>query len=232
MIEGMLPDDTADEVASFNAEATANVLEAKAAPTTTQAPTPRAVPRPAAPRATAQRMVTTAAPDPTVAAASAAAPAPEPANLDSTNRIVIVDNEQFTVPLAISDEDVRRHLAVNFPGVRDATITHGYIEIAGLSYRTTRFEKQAGLKGGDIDTLMELLRDIPAAPIRQDSLIDQIRPLLRGEVTFGEALATNRYTEALEALLEQGRPAVSTGGKVCRALAHTQPVPVATVPGW
>lgn len=143
------------------------------------------------------------------------------------HRIVIVEGQEFSVPVETTTEQIRSHLATNFPNVASASVQYGKRVIDGVEHQTLEFVKKAGTKGLDGDELATLLAAVPAAQVtiqQHEAVIDQ---LLLGQLTFEEALHPSVST-AVDAILAFD---IHPGATVCHMLDTL--VPVATKPrGW
>lgn len=143
------------------------------------------------------------------------------------HRIVIVEGQEFSVPVETTTEQIRSHLATNFPNVASASVQYGKRVIDGIEHQTVEFVKKAGTKGLDGNELAALLAGVPAAQVtlqQHEAVIDQ---LLFGQLTFEEALHPS-VAHAVDAVLAFD---IHPGATVCRLLDTL--APVATAPrGW
>lgn len=63
-----------------------------------------------------------------------------------TQKIIIVEGQNFPVDIVTSNEDIRAHLAATYPMVAAATIQTGKKTIEGVEYHTVEFVKKVGTK--------------------------------------------------------------------------------------
>lgn len=123
-------------------------------------------------------------------------------NADS--KIIIYEGQETRVPVAIDNTVVRDFIAQTFPHLATATFTEGVREEGGLVYRTVELVKQAGRKGMEeanaAATIAALLARLPAAAAPKSTVTFDVRRLIAGRMTFGEALV---HRKGLRAALEE-----------------------------
>jgi hypothetical protein len=123
-----------------------------------------------------------------------------------TYKIVIVSGQEFHVPAAAADNDIRQTL-----------VAQGFADVASAEIKRTKrdgvevmeFVKKAGTKGLTGPALAQLLRrtrvagDERGMPAVGNAAKDALRRLAAGHYTIGEALHDQGLGELLELLGEQ-----------------------------
>lgn len=122
------------------------------------------------------------------------------------HKIVIVAGQEFTVPAAASDGDIRQTL-----------VAQGFADVASAEIKKSsrdgvpviEFVKKAGTKGLSGPALAELLRRTPVAgdarglPDVAGAARDALRRLAGGRYTIGEALDEPALGELLQMLADE-----------------------------
>jgi hypothetical protein len=106
----------------------------------------------------------------------------------TTEKIVIVGQESFRVPIDAAEKDLRDHLAAMFPDVANATVQKGTRTIENVIYDTIEFVKRAGTKGAA--DLIPLLAQIPALRLSppRTAIATLLNRVSAGNCTIAEAL--------------------------------------------
>ncbi len=99
-------------------------------------------------------------------------------------KIIIVEGNDFRVPIAMELEAIRAYLSSTYPSVASASITKGKRTIDGEDYETIEFVKKVGTKACDLATL---LADMPPAWHHfTTELPPNFAKLINGMLTVGE----------------------------------------------
>lgn len=149
----------------------------------------------------------------------------------ATTRIVIVSGNEYQVPLAATEAELRNHLKTMFPDVTNAMLQRGRRVVEGVEFETWEFVKRAGTKGATGGEMAALLAQVPPlpSPLIGRNARELLDKYLRGVATIGEVVDGD-LIGIVNALPTNNQ--IRNGGDLCRLVDMLPAAPGSDITGW